>query len=144
MRLLSRESLTGALIALSLIIPALWGQSSDPYSLNLVKGVLQHYGHVSTGWEDKGLPRLGDKGAIALIKLSSLDSWKERDHVRTALGIIRDSFSHPELIEDPSDKRPSVTLLLLAWLKSIHQRNPETLGDIEQTEQFIERQTRSQ
>ena len=143
MRLLSKASLSATLLVLTSITPSMLGQVSDPYSLNLVEGVMKHYGHLSTGWEDKGLPRLGDKGAIALIKLSSLDSWKDRGHVRMALGIIRDAFSRPELIEDPSDKHPSVSVLLLAWLKSIHQKDPETLGDIEQTRQFVEGQTKS-
>ncbi|MEJ2145346.1 MAG: hypothetical protein P8020_09435 [Acidobacteriota bacterium] len=141
-RLRPSRTILGAALAMMLALgPSVLGQSNDPYALRFVSEVLQHYGHFSTGWEDKGLPRLGDKASIALIKLSSLDAWKDPVLVHKALGIIRDSFSHPELIEYPSDRYPSVTTLLLSWLKTIHQEQ-ETIDEINRTEEFVEGQTK--
>ena len=138
----SSRTILGAALAMMLALgPSVLGQSNDPYALKFVSEVLQHYGHFSTGWEDKGLPRLGDKASIALIKLSSLDAWKDPVLVHKALGIIRDSFSHPELIEYPSDRHPSVTTLLLSWLKTIHQEQ-ETIDEINRTEEFVEGQAK--
>ena len=56
-------------------------------------------------------------------------------------GVIRESFSYPEFIADSSDRHPSVTLLLLAWLRSVHQE-PAVLGDITETEEYVRRQER--
>ena len=50
-------------------------------------------------------------------------------------GVMRESFSYPEFIADSSDRHPSVTLLLLAWLRSVHQE-PAVLGDITETEEY--------
>jgi hypothetical protein len=138
----TRRMLRGLLLAMALLMPFVSGQSRDPYALALVSEAMEHYGHFSTGWEDKGLPRLGDKGAIALIKLSSLDAWKDVSLVHKSLGIIGEAFSHPELIENPSDRQPHVTHLLLAWLRSIHE-DRETRNEIDRTEKFVEQQTRA-
>ena len=124
------------------VLTAVWGQSPDPYSLKPVSAIKELYGRFSTGWDEKEVPRLGDKGSIALIKLSSLDSWNDPDEVQKALGMMRDFFSHPEFIENPSDKHPRVTLLLLSWLRCNHNES-EILKEIDRTAQYIEEQTKS-
>lgn len=132
--------LSGILLVMLLMMPSVSGQSNDPYSLKFVSQLMEHYGRFSSGWDEKGLTRLGDKGAIALIKLSSLDSWNDPALVHMAMGIIRDSFSHPELIENPSDRHPRVTNLLLSWLRSLH-KDHETRNDIDRTQQFVDERT---
>ncbi|MFZ0429938.1 MAG: hypothetical protein WAO20_17615 [Acidobacteriota bacterium] len=141
MHVFSRVTICVGLVAVLLMPAAVSGQSSDPYSLKVVSAIESHYGTFSTGWDDTELPRLGDKGSIALVKLSSLEKWSDPDQVHKTLGMMRDFFSHPEFVENSSDRQPRVTLIVLSWLRSLH-KEPDILREIDRTVQYVEEKTK--
>jgi hypothetical protein len=57
------------------------------------------------------------------------------------LPIIRQSFSDPEHISVDLDKKPSITLFLLKYLKQ-NVSDAQANRDIEETIKFVEEQTK--
>lgn len=96
------------------------GQSEDdPYSISIVRGALTLRSagkQVMLSSTQKNLLRLGDGVSIALLKALNEQDLANPQTVRDFLPIIRDSFSHPELISLDMNKMPQVTLFLLGHL----------------------------
>jgi hypothetical protein len=73
---------------------------------------------ISTGYGEKQSYRLGDKVAIALPKIYSDRNIAKPKNVRIFLPVIKTAFLHPDLISDPEDRSPTVTLGFLRNLES--------------------------
>lgn len=120
------------------------GQSmNDPYSLNLVSTELKVNAagrRVVRSWAQKGLVRLGDGVSVALLKLLDDSDLKNPEKVRDLLPIIRDAFSQPELIAIEADKKPSVTIFLLNYVRR-NIPDPEGQSEIQRTMDFIDKRT---
>jgi hypothetical protein len=89
----------------------------DQYSIKLVKGLLDQPEGASVSWLDKGRDRLGDRAAIALIKIFGEQELLEPRTLRRSLEIVRGAFSAPCIIGIASDRKPNVTLFVLRDLE---------------------------
>jgi hypothetical protein len=94
-----------------------------------------------SSFSQKRLFRLGDGTAIAILKALEPSSLTDRHFVLTVLSIIQGGFAHPELISNDSDKKPSVTMLLLSYLKLSFADDLEIQKLLDETRNFIDRQT---
>ena len=119
------------------------GQSeeSDHYSLRVVQAILR----LRSGGQkfifsqnQKSLARLGDGVSIAILKLLDEQDLKNPQVIRDFLPIIQQGFSQPELISLEADRKPSVTLFLLNFLRH-NVVDPQTQRDIQQTVEVVER-----
>jgi hypothetical protein len=132
---------------LFLMLPILLGAQSneveaDPYSITLVQSALKaHSQGVLLSWIEKRLSWCGDRVSVALLKTLSEHDLSNPETIETFLPIIRQSFSDPQGISVDLDKKPSVTLFLLKYLK---QNVPDARAQqgIEETIKFVEEETR--
>ena len=135
--------------ALFLIVPILLAAQSneieaDPYSITLVQSALTaHSQGVLLSRIEKRLSWCGDRVSVALLKTISEGDLSNPSTVETFLPIIRQAFSDPQSISVDLDKKPSVTLFLLKYLK---QNVPDTHAKqgIEETIKFVEETTKAQ
>ena len=84
--------------------------------------------------------RLGDRAAVALIKILDEQSLVNAKTVNDFLPIIEDAFAAPQLIKREADKKPQVTMALLAYV-SDNITDIGTKEKIRQTIDFIKMQT---
>jgi len=80
--------------------------------------------------------------SIALLKILDEQDLTNPSIVEALLPLIRESFSYPSIISIDVNKKPSVTLFLLAYL----QRNvtdSRTRQDIQQTIDFVKQKTKA-
>ena len=90
----------------------------DKECIQEVRAILKaSYMGASISWLDKANDRLGDKIGVAVIKIYPGKSLYHADNIRTFLPVIQEAFKYPELIENPSDKNPRVTIALLHRLQ---------------------------
>ena len=92
---------------------------------------------------NKHLQRLGDGISIALLKIMEEQNFTDPKTVEASLSLIRLSFSYPQIISLEADKKPKVTLFLLKHLDQ-NVFDSQTKRDIQETIQYVERQTKSQ
>lgn len=118
-------------------------EEDDPYELKLVQANLRMKS-TNPGLDIpslvKSLQRLGDGVSIALLKILDEQDLRNPTNVENFLPLIRESFSYPSIISIDVNKKPQVTLFLLAYL----QRNvsdPRTRRDIRQTIQYVKQKT---
>ncbi len=117
-------------------------QGGDFYSLHLVRALLKLPAGVSTGAVEKQLHRMGDRVAVALIKVLSDEDLGNPQTIRRSLSVVREAFAYPQLISLPEDKEPRVTLFFLSSvLEKTHDQSLKE--DISQTRRFIEQETSS-
>ena len=83
------------------------------YAVNVVQQVLAQPIGVSVGFFEKLLTRLGDRAAVALLKLYNDEDWSNRQSVGRALGIIEAAMRAPHVIAARFDQSPDVSILLL-------------------------------
>jgi hypothetical protein len=84
-----------------------------------VRGLLDaSYRGFSTGWTEKQNHRLGDRVGVAIQQIYKGRSLYSADHIRTFLPVIEEAFKYPNLIENPEDKTPNVSLALLLRLRN--------------------------
>jgi len=130
--------------ALLLLAGAAHGQSmTDPYSLNLVSTELKVNSsgrRVIRSWSQKRLVELGDGVSVALLKLVADSDLRDPEKVGDILPIIRDAFSQPELIAIEVDKKPTVTVFLLNYIRQ-NIADSRTQSEIRTTMDFIEKKT---
>jgi hypothetical protein len=135
-----------AAIFLVFLCSSVEGQNPDatnPYSLNFVRSELQgHSGSIQyeSGYTAKNMYRLGDGVSVALLKILDDSELASLEKIRMILPIIRQAFSHPELINIQVDRDPRVTEFLLKDL----QRNisdPTVRSQIGQTLEYVRKQT---
>jgi hypothetical protein len=70
---------------------------------------------------------LGDHIAIALARRLRLPQMAEPDITDRTLKLLADAFSEPSLIEDATDRRPAVALLILDYLANSAQTASQRL-----------------
>jgi hypothetical protein len=112
----------------------------DPYQLALVKHALHSYAKgYFLSVTLKRIPRLGDCVSIAMLKLLSPDEMLKPETLTPILRVIHDSFLSTEDISSADDRKPSVTLFLLAYLAD--NAEPELREGIERTAEFVKERT---
>ncbi len=92
------------------------GSQAEDYSTGVVRSLLAMPEGISAGFSEKQLHRLGDRLAIAIIKLHDPEELIDPRNVRRFLPLLKDAFAHPDLIQSPLDERAQVTVLLLDYL----------------------------
>jgi hypothetical protein len=108
-------------IAIVLSTYAAQVEEDGPYSIHLVRKLLQSPVLQATGFGEKQVNRLGDRVSIALIKILNEEDLRNPEEVRKILPLIRAAFVAPQIITVPEDKKPAVTLLLLNYLETTVQ-----------------------
>jgi len=68
---------------------------------------------MTAGHLEKALTRLGDRAAVALLKLYNDEDWSNSQSVKRALGIIEEAMRAPHVIAARFDQSPDVSILLL-------------------------------
>jgi hypothetical protein len=119
------------------------GQVSTQENLeNIVRGFLdQKPGLILLESPMDGpLSRGGDAAAVAITKVGGKEI--SSDGITRILLLIHMSFTAPRIIENPSDRQPRTTLVVLKCLSSL-QVTPELKKKIGETEQFVKRATDS-
>ncbi len=128
------------LCALIVLGTALFGEAEDPYSVQVVKNLLRMPAGISTGFSEKQMERLGDRTAIAILKIYSSHDLEEPPTIKKILPVIRASFAYPELILLPEDRKPDVTLLLLRHLKEVIH-SADLKQEVAAVADFVEQKT---
>jgi len=113
---------------------------SDPYSVAVVRSLLSLPPGTSFGVSEKQNERLGDRTAIATLKLFDEADLTRPETIRKLLPVLRDSFSYPQLISIAEDRRPAVTLFLLHYLER-NAPDPALKKEITAVEVFIKAKT---
>jgi len=113
---------------------------SDPYSVAVVRSLLSLPPGTSFGVSEKQNERLGDRAAIATLKLFDEADLTRPETIRKLLPVLRDSFSYPQLISIAEDRRPAVTLFLLHYLER-NAPDPALKKEITAVEVFIKAKT---
>ena len=83
------------------------------YAVAVLQGVLAQPIGVSAAHHEKLLTRLGDRAAVALLKLYNDEDWSNSLSMRRALGIIEAAMRAPHVIAARFDQSPDVSILLL-------------------------------
>jgi hypothetical protein len=138
-----KNCITIVLAVLFLSVPVR-AQSRDLYSVKDVARLMrlrQARPYISTGFSEKMTERLGDRAAVALLKIYGKEGLKQPSTLTAALGLIREAFSYPNVISNPEDKKPDVTLLLLQAL-SDETESSETKRDIGEVLDFVKQKAR--
>jgi len=113
---------------------------SDPYSVAVVRSLLSLPPGTSFGVSEKQNERLGDRAAIATLKLFDEADLTRPETIRKLLPVLRESFSYPQLISIAEDRRPAVTLFLLHYLER-NAPDPALKKEITAVEVFIKAKT---
>jgi len=113
---------------------------SDPYSVAVVRSLLSLPPGTSFGVSEKQNERLGDRAAIATLKLFDEADLTRPETIRKLLPVLRESFSYPQLISIAEDRRPAVTLFLLHYLER-NDPDPALKKEITAVEVFIKAKT---
>lgn len=93
---------------------------NDPYSLPVVRDLLSRLLTGSnSSFDAKLVSGLGDKCAIAILKVVARRDLAEPNTARIISDLIRAAFSYPEDIGILSDQQPRVSVFLLNYL---HER----------------------
>ena len=96
------------------------------------------YAGYYTGSTEKNLERLGDKAAIELIRAFSGRNLNSAE-IKSALLIVRMSFSAPRAIAQEADQKPRATLLLLRYL-DYQAKDAEMKREISEAQKALEGQ----
>lgn len=113
-------------------------EDRDEYSMTLVKTLLEQPEGFSVSWLEKRQGRLGDRAAIALLKLFTEQELLEPRRLIRSLSVMRGAFSTPCYIEIVADKKPSVTLFVLRGLErqvkdaNVSKQIVETISSVQQ------------
>ena len=83
------------------------------YAVAVLQQVLALPIGVRAGHLEKALTRLGDRAAVALLKLYNDEDWSNSQSVKRALGIIEAAMRAPHVIAARFDQSPDVSILLL-------------------------------
>ena len=95
------------------------GEPPDTYYLSIVKRCIQErqMGAIS-GHQMKYMPRLGDRAAIAIVKIYDGPGLIDPKNVKAYLPLIQLAFHDLRLVTDEEDHQPAVTLFLLHYLRA--------------------------
>ena len=112
----------------------------DPYSIDAVQRILSSPTAMASGFGEKEMSRLGDRAAIALVKIFSKEDLATPSTVRRILPIIKAAFEQPKIITYEKDRAPDFTIILLRHL-SDNIRDPKLRQAIDQTTQYVNQKT---
>jgi hypothetical protein len=112
----------------------------DPYSIAVVQTLLKQPPGFSSGITEKQSNRLGDKAAIAFLKIHNEEGLSDPSQVRTLLPLVRAAFGYPKLISIPSDQQPRITVVLLRYLLT-QVKDSRIRQQIRDTLAFVQAQT---
>ncbi|MGB2628730.1 MAG: hypothetical protein WAK20_18240 [Candidatus Acidiferrum sp.] len=116
---------------------------AEPYPIDIIRFELKMRSGgegAIHGFSAKQLHRLGDAASIGIIKLLDKQNLVDPDTVRSFLPIIKAAFTHLDLIPREMDRHPSITALLLDYLRH-NVPDIELQNDIQQVESFIRMKT---
>jgi hypothetical protein len=115
--------------------------SPDPYSLVAVRGLMDRVSQgVTLGIDVKVVTRLGDRCAVAILKIVDQQDLKDPRKATVIVTMIHNSFAYPQNITVDEDKDPRVSLFLLAYL--LEKVNDAQLQrQIQQTIEFVKTKT---
>jgi hypothetical protein len=88
------------------------GQSLSDDLQNVVKEVYEPDNYLSYSTLDKLIRRGGDEAAVALAHIIG-PSMVSDSKIERVCAILETAFSYPQLIVNPKNRRPDVSLLLL-------------------------------
>lgn len=109
----------------------------DANCTRIVKRLLQESAlGISTGYGEKQNYRLGDKVAVALLKIYGERGIVKSKNIKVFLPVIRAAFLHPDLISNLEDRSPTVTLRFLRDLES-KVKDPALKGEISEAIAFV-------
>src|SRR4051794_23624860 len=112
MKKLSVKRLAYAVVILLLMTTPVKPQEESSCGRECVKEVKTIIASTSyskgfqSSWIDKANKRLGDRIAVALVKIYKKRELYEAKNVRQYLPVVRNAFSLPEMVENEIDKRP--------------------------------------
>jgi hypothetical protein len=108
---------------------------NDPYAEQIVREALSLHG-VSLSFTEKAVNRLGDRAAVALIRILADTPPAQPEQVTAILSLLHDAFAAPGMISDDADLQPKATLFLLECLR--HLPSAQSLGvQVKQTKAFV-------
>jgi hypothetical protein len=110
--------------------------AGDVYSLRLVRALLARPVPFSDSWTEKGLNRLGDGIAIALVKVLPAKELSDPQRIKTILPLIRSAFEVPHLVRIEVDRDPKLTLFLLSYFHE-HVKDAKLRASIQETRSFV-------
>lgn len=114
--------------------------TADPYSLARVKGVMDRQSlGIIFGFDAKAIPTLGDRCAIAILKIVDEPDLAQPKTLKGILRTIHLAFTRPQLIQIEEDRKPKVTLFFLNYVGE-KTRDPEMHRMIEETTEFVRQQ----
>lgn len=94
-------------------------QAPDTYWLWWMKRFVQERKMgAHTSHQDRYLPRLGDKAAIALVKIYDGPGLIDPKNVEAYLPLIPIAFSNLQWVTEQEDHNPAVTKFLLNYLRA--------------------------
>jgi len=126
---------------------ALSGQDSKPddfASFGRVKDAVSRTILESTwtGWDTKTLNRSGDLVAIAIVRTIPESELLSPIKMKGILAVLHEAFGCPSrCVDSPSNRQPSVTMLLLEHLRNHAMATSQS--EIDKTIDFVVQQTRS-
>lgn len=126
---------------------AVTGQDSKPddfAQFNQVKDAVRRMvlENTDTGWDYKIVARSGDLVALAIVKTIPESQLSSPTKLTGILAVLHLAFGCPSrCVESPSNRQPSVALLLLEHLRNHAQATSQS--EIDKTTEFIVQQTHS-
>lgn len=72
---------------------------------------------IGTSWYQRANRKLGDSVSVGIQKMFTKKSILSSENIRLFLPVIREAFKDRGMIIEPENKRPTVTLELLNYLK---------------------------
>jgi hypothetical protein len=97
---------------------------------------------TDTGWDEKIVDRSGDLVALAIVKTMPESQLSSPTNLTGILAVLHEAFGcSSRCVESPSNRQPSVTLLLLEHLRNHAQATSQS--EIDKTIDFVVQQARS-
>ena len=128
------------LLVLSFTIALAASAESDPYSEILVSKIMR--AGVTTSFDEKATSSLGDRAAVALIRLTADSGFGSVEEAKKALWVLRTAFSVPQNIAERADHQPRAALFLLLCI-SKSPLEKDLSQDIDSTRRVIISSTQS-
>jgi len=91
---------------------------------------------LRSGHQLRYMPRLGDKAAVAIIKIYDGPDLIDPKNVKAYLPLIELAFRDLRLVTDEEDRNPAVTLFLLHYLRANIQ-DAALKGEISKVEEQV-------
>lgn len=108
----------------------------DPYAVGVVKRVLSSPTGMASSFGEKEISRLGDRAAIAMVKIFSKEDLVKPSTMNKVLPIVRVAFERPKIVAYEKDRSPDFTLILLRYLLD-STADRKSKQDIENTIRYV-------